>query len=37
MTLREIQYNEIREYIDQKGLKNPQPSFSIMEKFMNFF
>ena len=36
MTLREIQYNEIREYIDQKGLKNPQPSFSIMEKFMNF-
>jgi|TARA_R110000796_G_scaffold18524_4_gene56118 MoxR-like ATPase len=36
MTLREIQYNEIREYIDQKGLKNPQPSFSIMKKFMNF-
>ena len=37
MNLREIHYNEIREYIDQKGLKNPQPSFSIMEKFMNFF
>ena len=37
MTLREIQYNEIREYIDQKNLKNSQPSFSIMEKFMNFF
>ena len=37
MTHEKILYSDIKEYVDQKNLKNDQSTLSVMNKFMNFY